>query len=71
MEDLAGAVNNLPELRLVSRPIAEQGPEPSQPTIPLDADLSRLVDSWPRLSDPIRRAIIAVLDTSQSAPSNP
>jgi hypothetical protein len=73
MEDLAGAVNNLPELRLVSPPAIIQPPAPSDSAgqAPDDADLNRLVASWPRLSDPIRKAILAVLAAAESTPSSP
>jgi integrase/recombinase XerD len=70
MGDLAGAVNNLPELRLDSRSTAAELAAPSEPAAaePQDADLSRVVASWPRLSDPIRKAILALLAAAEPTP---
>ena len=73
MEDLAGAVNNLPELRLVSPPTAVEPPAPSDSAgeAPHDPDLNRLVASWPRLSDPLRKAILAILGSAELTPPTP
>ena len=71
MQDLAGAMKNMPELRLVSPPTDEEGKTPAEPTTerPQDADLSRLVTAWPKMSEPIRRAILAIIDASESSPA--
>lgn len=73
LEDLAGAVNNLPELRLASPPAVKQ---PS--VLPgladdasYDSDLSRLVAAWPKLSDPLRKAILAILASAELRASTP
>jgi hypothetical protein len=52
MEDLAGVVNNLPELRFGSPSTDAPLNTLSEPTVevPQDADLNRLVESWPRLA---------------------
>jgi len=71
MDELAGAVNNLPELRLASPPTVTEVPPPSDSEVqPVqDPGLTRLVSSWSRLSQPIRDAILALLDASE--PSSP
>lgn len=67
MDELADAVNTLPELRLAA-PLSVAGPSaPSERPgdEPQDADLTRVVDAWPSLSDRVRSAILAVLATSE------
>ena len=67
MDDLSGAVNNLPNLRSDS-PAAAPEPTTTPETVvdePEDEELIRVVDSWPRLSDPIRRAILALLTAAE------
>jgi site-specific recombinase XerC len=70
MEDLSDAVNNLPELRMVSSSTSDDSNCPSDLTVelPNDSELKRVVASWPRLSEPIRRAILSLLDTSGPTP---
>lgn len=73
IDDLATAVGNLPELRTSSvlpavRPIS---PESSAVSPPQDADLNRLNASWPHLSEPIRRAIMAILAAAEPRTPNP
>jgi hypothetical protein len=72
MEDLAGAVNHLPELRLVpSAPPTEPEALAAQADDrPNDPDLDRIVTTWPRLAEPIRKAILALLATVEPDPNH-
>jgi len=73
MEDMAGAVNNLPELRLTSPPAVTESPASSDSADKAlrDPDLDRLVATWPRLSDPLRKAVLAILASAELKPSTP
>jgi integrase len=73
MEDLMGAVNNLPELRVPSPSNVAASATPSQhaATEPSDADLNRVVASWPKLSDAARKAILAILAPADVKSCNP
>ena len=41
-----------------------EAPSTSAPAAGADADLARLIEAWPRLSDPIRRAMLALTDSA-------
>lgn len=73
MEDLMGAVNSLPELRLTPLSIDAQPNPPPGPSVDdlQDADLRRVVASWPRVSEPVRKAILALLADAELSPPNP
>jgi hypothetical protein len=38
--------------------------KPAGDTASLDPDLTRILDAWPTLPDPIRRAVMALVETS-------
>jgi hypothetical protein len=40
----------------------------SPPAGPLDPDLARILDAWPGLPDPIRRAIVALVESATGGP---
>ena len=73
IDDLATAVGNLPELRTASLPIdvATTTPDAPVPSLREDADLTRLTAAWPRLSEPIRKAIMAILTATEPSPPPP
>jgi hypothetical protein len=39
--------------------------KPIDPPAPLDPDLARVVDAWPHLPEPIRRAMLALIGTAK------
>ena len=43
---------------------AAEGPSTSTPAQPLDPDLARVVNAWPTLPEPIRRAIRALIESA-------
>ena len=73
IEDLATAVRSLPELRTgAGSPTTRHGPRESREAAQCqDPELNRLVTSWPRLSAPIRRAILALLGSEEAASQGP
>lgn len=67
IDDLATAVGNLPELHMgapakAPEDVTHDAPDPPQSQ---DPELNRLVALWPRLSAPIRRAILALLGSEE------
>ncbi len=47
-------------------PAQDSAPE-NPPYTPTDPDLARVVSAWPALPDPIRRAMLALIETSKGA----
>ena len=44
----------------------ESNPPPSGPATPVtDPDLARILDAWPTLPAPIRRAVLALIESGQ------
>jgi hypothetical protein len=46
----------------------EVAPSISPPAGPVDPDLVRMLDAWPGLPDPIRRAIVALVESVTGGP---
>jgi hypothetical protein len=38
--------------------------KPIDPPPPIDADLAQILDAWPHLPEPIRRAMLALIGTA-------
>jgi hypothetical protein len=63
IDDLATAVGSLPALHVGPHSLAATGDASAPPVAPHphDPELDRLIQSWPNLSAPVRRAILALL----------